>query len=309
MLNYAIRRVITVLPVLWAAASLTFLALHLLPGDPATVQMAHSGASAEAIAQRRAEMGLDDPLETQYVRYLSGLLRGDLGRAWSSHQPVSQIIGQALPATAALSLAATAVGILLGLTLGTGAALRQGTWLDTACMGLALTGVSTPVILSGLVGVLLFSLTLEWLPATGQGDLSHILLPALVLGWNLAGSLARLTRDGLLDVMNQPFITAARARGVPRWRIISRHAGRVALPSVLTILALQVGFLLGGTVITETLFARRGLGRIAVQAVIDQDLPTVQGVVLLAAATYTLANLLADLAHLWLDPRLRKNDQ
>ncbi len=309
MLNYAIRRVIIAIPALWAAASLTFLAVHLLPGDPATVQMARSGASAQAIAQRRADMGLDDPLETQYVRYLSGLLRGDLGRAWSSNQPVSQIMRQALPATAKLTLAAAGVAVLLSLSLGTLAALCHGSWIDRLCMGLALAGLSTPIILSGLVAILLFSLSLDWLPATGQGSWRHLLLPALVLGWSLAGGLARLARDRLLDVMNQPFIVAARARGIPRWRIVGRHAARVALPTVLTMLALQVGFLLGGTVITETLFARRGLGRVAVQAVIDQDLPVVQGVVLLAAVTYTLANLSADLAHLWLDPRLRKNDR
>jgi ABC-type dipeptide/oligopeptide/nickel transport system permease component len=180
-------------------------------------------------------------------------------------------------------------------------------WLDSALMTLALSGLSTPVALSGLAAVLVFSLGLGWFPATGQGDLRHLLLPALVLGWTIAGSLARLTRDRLLDTLGRPYIAAARARGVPAWRLLWRHTARVALPDVLTMLALQVGFLLGGAFITESVFARSGLGRVAVTAVLAQDLPVVEGVVLLAALVYTLANLAADLAQLWLDPRLRAN--
>jgi peptide/nickel transport system permease protein len=173
-------------------------------------------------------------------------------------------------------------------------------------MTLALSGLSTPVALSGLAAILIFSLSLGWLPATGQGGLRHLLLPALVLGWASAGGLARLTRDRLLEVLSQPYIVAARARGIPPRRLLWWHIARVALPDVLTMLALQIGFLLGGTVITESVFARRGLGRVAVEAVLSQDLPVVQGVVLLAALVYTLANLAADLSQLWLDPRLRE---
>jgi len=315
MLIFALRRLFTILPVLWAAATLTFFAIYLSPGDPATAQLAQSGASAAALAQRRAELGLDDPLGLQYARHISGLLRGDLGRSWSSNQAVSGIIGAALPSTLALTLAATAIALLIGLALGTGAALARHAastsshlryaWLDTALMTLALGGLSTPVALSGLAAVLVFSLGLGWFPATGQGDVRHLLLPALVLGWTIAGSLARLTRDRLLDALGRPYILAARARGVPAWRLLWRHTARVALPDVLTMLALQIGFLLGGAFITESVFARRGLGRVAVTAVLAQDLPVVEGVVLLAALVYTLANLAADLAQLWLDPRLR----
>jgi ABC-type dipeptide/oligopeptide/nickel transport system permease component len=315
MLIFAFRRLLTALPVLWAAATLTFFAIHLSPGDPATAQLAQSGASAAALAQRRAALGLDDPLGLQYARHMTGLLRGDLGRSWSSNQAVNNIIGTALPSTLSLALTATGIALLIGLALGTGAALARHAapasnrsryaWLDTLLMTLALSGLSTPVALSGLAAILVFSLGLGWFPATGQGSLRHLLLPALVLGWTIAGSLARLTRDRLLDVLDRPYIMAARARGVPAWRLLWRHTARVALPDVLTMLALQVGFLLGGAFITESVFARRGLGRVAVAAVLSQDLPVVQGIVLLAALIYTLANLAADLAQLWLDPRLR----
>ncbi len=304
-----IRRLLMVLPVLWAAATLTFFAIHLASGDPATAQLAQSGASAAAIAERRAALGLDDPLETQYARYLRGLLQGDLGRSWHSNRPVNHIIAEAALPTAALTLVATGVSLLAGLILGTVAALarqQRWAWLDTTCMVLALTGLSTPVAFSGLVAILIFSLSLGWLPATGQGGLRHLILPALVLGWAGSGSLARLTRDRLLDVLDQLFITAARARGIPPLRILRRHAARVALPDVLTMLALQVGFLLAGTVITESVFARRGLGRVAVEAVMAQDLPVVQGVVLLAALVYSLCNVTADTIRSWLDPRLRE---
>jgi ABC-type dipeptide/oligopeptide/nickel transport system permease component len=309
MLIYTLRRLLTLVPVLWAAATLTFLSVHLAPGDPATAQLAQSGASAAAIAQRRAALGLDDPLELQYTRYLEGALRGDLGRSWHSNRRVTQVIGEALPPTLALTLTATVAALLIGVTLGTVAALarraRRWAWLDSACMTLALTGLSTPVAFSGLAAILIFSLYLGWLPATGQGGLDHLLLPTLVLGWAGSGGLARLVRDRLLDVLDQPYIVAARARGIPAVRLLRRHAAWVALPDVLTMLALQVGFLLGGAVITESVFARRGLGRVAVEAVLAQDLPVVQGIVLLAALVYTLSNLAADLAHLWLDPRLR----
>lgn len=304
-----IRRLLMIVPVLWAAATLTFFAIHLASGDPATAQLAQSGASAKAIAERRAALGLDDPLETQYARYLRGLLQGDLGRSWHSNRPVNQIIAEAALPTAVLTLAATGVSLLTGLALGTVAALarqRRWVWLDTTCMVLALTGLSTPVAFSGLVAILIFSLSLGWLPATGGGGLRHLLLPALVLGWAGSGSLARLTRDRLLDVLDQFFITAARARGIPPLRILKRHAAWVALPDVLTMLALQVGFLLAGTVITESVFARRGLGRVAVEAVMAQDLPVVQGVVLLSALVYSLCNVSADAIRSRIDPRLRE---
>jgi ABC-type dipeptide/oligopeptide/nickel transport system permease component len=305
-----LRRLLMVVPVLWIAATLTFFAIHFAPGDPTTAQLAQSGASAAAIAERRSALGLDLPLETQYAHYVRGLLQGDLGRSWHSNRQVSHVVGEAMLPTLELTLAATGVSLLIGLTLGTVAALarhhRRWVVLDAVCVTIALSGLSTPVAFSGLIAILVFSLSLGWLPAMGQGGLHHLLLPALVLGWAGSGSLARLTRDRLLDVLDQPYITAARARGIPGLRLLRHHAARVALPDVFTMVALQVGFLLAGTVVTESVFARRGIGRVAVEAVLNQDLPVVQGVVLLAALIYTLANLAADSVQLWLDPRLRE---
>jgi peptide/nickel transport system permease protein len=310
MLAYLLRRLLALLPVLWAAATVSFFAVHLAPGDPATAQLARSGAPASAIAERRAALGLDDPLEVQYLRFLGHLLRGDLGRSWQSNQMVSRIIGEALPSTVALALAATFTALGVGTTLGTSAAFAQ--WrmarprLDGLLMTLALAGSSTPVAFSGLLAILIFSLYLGWLPGSGTSGWQSLPLPAAVLGWASAGGLARLTRDQLLDLLDRPFITAARARGIPPRRLLWRHLARAALPQILALLALQLGFLLGGTVITESVFARQGLGRVAVDAVLSQDLPVVQGVVLLATLVYTLANLVADIAQWWLDPRLRK---
>jgi ABC-type dipeptide/oligopeptide/nickel transport system permease component len=221
---------------------------------------------------------------------------------------VSRLIGDALSSTLALAVAATAVTLISASVLGTAAALARWTGasnrLDGALMTLALAGLSTPVAFSGLVAILFFSLFLGWLPATGQGSIRHLILPALVLGWASAGGLARLVRDQVLTILDEPYITAARARGVPRFRLIWLHTGRVALPNLLAMLALQIGFLLGGTVITESVFARRGLGRVAVEAVLNQDLPVIQGVVLLGVFVYSITNLVADVTQLRLDPRL-----
>ncbi|HHH41708.1 MAG TPA: ABC transporter permease [Chloroflexi bacterium] len=306
MLRILVRRLLAGLLVLWAAATLTFLALHLLPGDPVTVQMARSGASAAQIARRRAALGWDDPLATQYLRFLTRLLQGDLGRSWSDNRPVLQVLADAVPATFELAVAALGLALLIGGALGTVAALRAGSRWDAGCMALALTGLSSPVAWSGLLGILLFSVWLGWLPASGREGPLSLVLPALTLGWTSAGSIARMVRASLLEVLGQRYVTVAQAKGLPWRQVLLRHVGTVALPPILTLLALQSGFLLGGTVITETIFARPGLGRLALNAVLVHDLPLVQGIVLLGAAVYTLVNLLADLAQLWLDPRLRE---
>jgi ABC-type dipeptide/oligopeptide/nickel transport system permease component len=195
---------------------------------------------------------------------------------------------------------------VLGLALGILAALRRSTWLDTAATAISVVGLSTPTYWSGLVAILLFSLYLRWLPATGEGDLRHLILPALVLGFALSGSIARLVRARVVEVMEEPFVLTARARGIPSWRVLLVHVLRPALPSALTVVALQLGFLLGGAVVTESVFARRGLGKLAVEAILWRDLPVVQGVVMVGALAYVLVNLIADLVETWLIPRLRE---
>jgi ABC-type dipeptide/oligopeptide/nickel transport system permease component len=216
------------------------------------------------------------------------------------------MILEQLPATAELAVSATIVGTALGLALGVLAALRRSTWLDTAATALAVLGLSTPTYWSGLLAILLFSLQLDWFPATGEGDLRHLLLPSLVLGFALSGSIARLVRARVVEVMEEPYVQAARARGLPSWRVLLVHVLRPALPTALTIVALQFGFLLGGAVITESVFARRGLGKLAVEAITWRDLPVVRGVIVCGALAYVLVNLAADLTQAWLIPRLRE---
>jgi ABC-type dipeptide/oligopeptide/nickel transport system permease component len=305
MLTFVIRRIVAALAVLWGVVTATFLLLHVLPGDPAETILAGSGASPQAIDHIRQQLGLDEPLLVQYGRYLFNLLRGDLGRSLFSNRPVSLTIAEQLPATLKLAAAALLVAIILGLGLGILAALRAGTWIDQAAMGVAVLGVSVPVFWSGLVLIWIFSVGLNWLPATGTGGWQHVIMPAAVLGLVGAGPIARLVRVSLLDVLKANYVTIARAKGLPESVVIGRHALRNVLIPAITLIGLQAGFLLGGTVVTEAVFARPGLGRLVVDAILWKDLPVVQGVVLLIAATYVAINLAVDLATLALDPRLR----
>jgi peptide/nickel transport system permease protein len=306
MLSYVIRRTVAALAVMWGVMTVVFLLLRVLPGDPVETMLAGSGASPTAIAQARQQLGLNDPLPVQYGRYLLHTLRGDLGRSLFSNRPVTLTIAEQLPATMQLAAAALLVAVVLGLTLGILAALRAGTWIDRAAMGVAVLGVSVPVFWSGLLLIWVFSVGLNWLPATGADGWRHLVMPALVLGLVGAGPIARLVRASLLDVLRADYITIARAKGLPEVTVIGRHALRNAIIPAITLVGLQAGFLLGGTVVTEVVFARPGLGRLVVEAILWKDLPVVQGVVLLIAATYVIINLLVDTATFALDPRLRQ---
>jgi len=302
---FILRRLITALIVLWGTATVVFLLLRVLPGDPAETILAGSGASPAAIAQTRQQLGLDDPLLTQYAHYLLSVLRGDLGRSLFSNRPVALTIAEQAPATLQLAAAALTVAVVVGLSLGILAALHAGDWVDRAAVGVAALGASVPVFWSGLLLVWVFSVGLNWLPATGAGSWRHLVMPAAVLGLVGAGPIARLVRASLLDVLRADYITVARAKGLSESVVIGRHALRNAIIPTLTLIGLQAGFLLGGTVVTEAVFARPGLGRLVVDAILWKDLPVIQGVVLLIAATYVIVNLLVDLAALALDPRLR----
>jgi peptide/nickel transport system permease protein len=304
--GYVGRRLVQAAFVLWLAATLAFVALQLTPGDPAQALLAASGATPEQVAERRAQLGLDDPPLMQYARYLLDLVRGDLGQSWLHGRSVGRMIMEQIPPTVELSLAATVIGVGTGLGLGVLAAIRRGTWLDTVATAAAVVSLSTPTYWSGLVMILVFSLQLRWLPATGEGDLRHLALPALVLGFALSGSIARLVRARMVEVMEEPFVLAARARGLPPRHVLFIHVLRSVLAPALNIVALQFGFLLGGAVVTESVFARRGLGKLAVEAIIWRDLPVIRGIVVFGASIYVLSNLAADLAQAWLDPRLRE---
>ncbi len=306
MLVYVIRRMLIALVVLWGVATIVFLLLQVIPGDPAETMLAGSGAPEARIAQTRQDLGFDDPLLVQYGRYLLNTLRGDLGRSLYSNRPVILTISEQLPATLQLAAAALLVAVTLGLSLGILAAIRAGTWIDHTVMGVAVLGVSVPVFWSGLLLIWIFSVSLNWLPATGVDGWQHLVMPAAVLGLVGAGPIARLVRASLLNALRADYIVMAQAKGLPGRAIVGRHALRNAIIPVITLIGLQAGFLLGGTVVTEAVFARPGLGRLVVDAILSKDLPMVQGVVLLIAAMYVVVNLLVDVATLALDPRLRQ---
>jgi peptide/nickel transport system permease protein len=302
--RYAGRRLGQSAFVLWLAATFAFVALQLAPGDPAQALLSASGATPDQIAERRAQLGLDDHPLVQYVRYLTDLARADLGESWLHGRPASQMVLEQLGPTVQLSLAATVIGTLIGVTLGVAGGACRSTWIDSVATALAAVGLSTPVYWSGTLAIALFSVHLGWLPATGGGRLDQLVLPALVLGFALAGPIARLVRVRVIELMQEDFVVAARARGLPAWRVILIHVLRPAIPPALTVVALQAGFLLGGAVVTETVFARPGLGALALQAILWRDMPVVRAVVLSGAIAYVLANLLADIARMWLNPRL-----
>lgn len=305
MLRYVQRRLLIAIPVILGVATLVFVIMHLLPGDPAEVMLAQSGGQAEAIERLRHQLGLDLPLHVQYFRFLGNLVRGDLGESIWLRKPVSQILLQQLPATLELAVGAMLVAMVGGVALGLLAALRRGSWVDRGVMIVASVGISMPVFWSSLLGIYLFAAQLHWLPATGQGDLRHLILPAAVLGYGAAGSIARLVRSSMLEVLGQEYITAAVAKGLFWQIVVLRHALKNALIPVVTMLGLQFGGLLGGAVITETVFSRQGLGRTMVDAIIWKDFPLVQGGVILIAGMYILVNLAVDVLYAFVDPRIR----
>lgn len=310
MLRYIQRRLLILLPVLWGVATVVFCLMYLLPGDPASVILAQSGGRAEAIAQLREQLGLDDPLPAQYIRFLSHAVRGDFGQSIFLRQPVIEIIRDNLPATLELAAAGMAVALFIGFSMGIVAALRHNTWVDRLVMILSIAGVSMPnfwlaLLLIYAVSALSAHYGVLILPLTGQGGLSHLVMPALVLGFAAAGSLARLVRAGMLEVMRQDYITTARAKGLTQKAILIRHALRNVMIPVVTLAGLQFGALLGGTVIVETVFSRPGLGRTLVDAIIWKDLPIVQGAVLWTATIYIVINLIVDVSYALIDPRIR----
>ena len=303
MLSYLRRRLIVAALTLVGIATVVFLLVRLLPGDPAETMLARSGASPQAVAALRAELGLDRPLPLQYAGWLSELLHGDLGRSLYYNRPVTQLIGEQFGYTLRLALAALAWGWLVGAGLGIAAAYWDGRWPDGLAMLLAVLGATVPIFWSGLLLIWLFSVRLGWLPATGAGSWQALLMPSLVLGFATAGPLARVARVTLLEILAQPYTVVARAKGLTRGQVLVRHALRNALVPLITVSGLQLSFLLGGAFITETVFSRPGIGRLLVDAILNRDLPVVQGVALLTAGFYVILNLLVDLAAGWLNPQ------
>jgi peptide/nickel transport system permease protein len=305
MFHYISQRLLHAFPVLIGISLLTFAMLHLVPGDPVLIFAGDKPLTEERAAELRHQLGLDRPLAVQYWDYATRALMGDLGVGLRSQRPVVDSILEVLPSTMELTFAALLVAVVVGISLGVLAAVARGTWIDTLSMLVATLGVSMPVFYSSLLLILLFSFRLGWLPATGQGGVQRLVMPAVALGMASAAALARLVRSSMLDVLGQDYIMTARAKGLSEAAVITRHALKNALIPTVTMLGLQLGVLLGGAVVTETIFSRPGLGRLAVDAIAGRDFPLVQGVVLFAAVMYVFINLIVDVFYAAIDPRIR----
>jgi peptide/nickel transport system permease protein len=301
--QYVLHRLWQSLLVIVGIMAVTF-ALLQLTGDPARM-MVPPEAGEEAVEEVRRRLGLDQPLYVQFARYLAGAVRGDFGTSLSFNEPATKLVLERFPATIQLTLVAMAWSLLVSFVLGIVSAVRRYTAEDFVATVIALLGQSIPVFWLGIMLILLFSLALGWLPTSGMGTPAHFVLPAITLGAYSMARTTRLVRSGMLEVLSQDYIRTARAKGLSRWLALSRHALKNAAIPIVTVIGLDFGTLLGGAVITETIFAWPGVGRLAVEAIFRRDFPLVQAVVFYVAAAFVLVNLLVDVLYTVLDPRVR----
>jgi peptide/nickel transport system permease protein len=301
--GYILRRLLLTVPVVVGVSILIFLIIRMIPGDPA-IAIAGVHASNEYIEQVRKDLHLDRSLPVQYVIFVRNLARGDLGYSTMSRRPVVLELRERFPRTVELTLLAMLIASVVGISAGIISATRRYSVFDNVSMLVALFGVAAPVFWLALMLQLLFAVHLGWLPATGRGTFRHLILPSLTLGMASAGLIARITRSSMLEVLRQDFITTARAKGLAEKVIIYKHALKNALIPVVTIMGLQFGILLGGAVLTETVFAWPGVGRLLVDSILARDYPVVQGAVLVLAVSFVLINLFVDLVYAFLDPRI-----
>jgi peptide/nickel transport system permease protein len=305
MLRYILRRTLFLIPVMLGVSFIVFSLIHFTPGDPAMVILGES-APPEAIEQLREEMGLDDPFLVQYGRYVFNVVtKLDFGSSYVSRRPVfNEIIGQ-FPNTVKLAALAVSVAMLIGIPAGVIAATHQNKWIDNVTMFLSLLGVSMPIFWQGILLILVFSLTLQWLPSSGFNTWQQMILPSLTLGSGSAAIIARMTRSSMLEVYRQDYVRTARSKGLKERVVVTRHALKNALIPIVTVIGLQFGFLLGGAVLTESIFGIPGLGRLMVNSIRTKDMMIIQGGVLLIALTFSIINLFVDVLYAYLDPRIR----
>lgn len=330
MYRYIARRLLAVVPTLLGVSIVVFLFLRLIPGDPATAIL-RENATAEQVAALNARLGLDRPLHEQYVAYVGRILTGDLGEGFFTRVPVADDLGRRFPATAELALTAVLIATVVGILLGIVAAIRRGSAFDYGTMTLSLIGVSMPIFWLGLMFIYLFAVDLRWLPPSTRGEqpdplrtglytvdyllaadvtgfleaLKHLVLPAAVLATVPLAVIARQTRSAMLEVLSQDFVRTAWSKGLRERTIVVRHVLRNALLPVVTVIGLQIGNLLSGAVLTETVFSWPGVGTYVLSSIVSRDYPVVQSVVLVFALIYVLVNLIVDLSYAWLDPRIR----
>jgi ABC-type dipeptide/oligopeptide/nickel transport system permease component len=299
-----LQRLFGAMLTLFITWTVVFGAMRLAPGDPVLLMLQGTPISDAAMDAARSKLGLDRPLIAQYVGFLANAARGDLGDSFRSRQPVTKLIADEFPYTLQLAIGGFVVGLMLGCTLGVTAGVRPNGWIDTACMTLALVGLSLPSFWIGMILIQVFATQLGWLPVLGNG-INALILPSISLGLFIAGGLARLVRNSIIEVMAQDYIRTAYAKGLTTMRVVAKHAMRNAVIPPLTLLGIQFALLIGGAVVTETVFARPGIGRLLVQAVLEKDFPVVQGVVVLTTAAYVLINLAIDVAYGIIDPRVQ----
>ncbi len=312
MLAFLIRRLAATIPVLLVVAVIVFLILRLTPGDPAAI-IAGDNASAEQMAAIRTALGLDRPLIVQFGSWLLDMVRGRLGESFYFKMTVNQLIGQRLGPTFALSTLTILIAVAIAVPLGVLAAWRHGGWLDRALMGFSVLGFSIPVFVLGYILIYLFSVKLGWFPVQGYVEikdgfgkfLHHLILPACTLSVIYIALIARVTRAAVSEAMTEDYIRTARAKGLPDFRILLRHALANAAIPIVTVIGIGIALLIGGVVVTESVYAIPGLGRLTVDAVLARDFPTVQGVILFFSVAYVLVNLVVDLSYLVFDPRIR----
>jgi len=297
------RRLLLTVPTLFGVLVVAFLLLTVVPGDP-VLEMVGERADAATIARLRAELHLDDPLPAQFGHYVWAVVRGDLGRSYITRRPIARDLAERFPKTVELALAAMSFAAVTGITLGVFAAVRPGSTVDRIAMLLSYLGVSFPVYWVGLLLILLFAVTLHWLPPSGSGGLAYLVLPAATLGMRSVAVLARMTRGAMQDVLSSDFVRTARAKGLAELAVVGRHALRNALIPVITVLGLDVGNYLTGSLLTETIFAWPGVGRYVLSAIEKRDLPAIQGSILFLSVVFVLVNLLTDVVYAKADPRI-----
>ena len=304
MRGFFLRRFAILIPTVLGAITLVFFFLHMIPGDPVEVMLGETAQQADK-EQLREELGLNLPVYVQYGNFLARIAQGDLGDSYFYRRPVVQVIAERIPATMELALVAFLVAGLIAIPLGIIAALREGTTVDNLSVLFSLVGVSMPNFWLGPLLIILFSIKLGWLPVSGRTGAASLVLPAITLGIALAALLSRMTRASLLERLGEDYLTVARAKGLPEWKVILKHALRNALIPIITVMGLQIGVLLSGAIITENVFAWPGIGTLLINAIEARDYPLVQGCVLLISLTYVLVNLVTDLVYGWADPRIR----
>jgi peptide/nickel transport system permease protein len=304
MTGYIIKRILISIPVIIGITVITFFLLNVIPGDPVVLMMKEH-ISPDVVERVKAEMHLNDPVYLRYIKYMWGALHGDLGRSYKLNREVADLIVDAFPNTLKLSVAAVLIAWIVGIPAGIVSAVKQYSFIDNFFMGFALLGVSMPVFWSALIMQYIFALKLGMLPVSGFAGPQYIIMPAIVLGWSSAASIARLTRSSLLEVIRTDYIRTARAKGLREWQVVFYHALKNSMLPVVTIMAIQIASLLSGAVITESVFGIPGIGRLSVNAIQNRDMPLLQGTLIFTVVLVILGNLFADIAYSYLDPRIK----